>query len=98
MIADIQDKMRYESLGNTGLLVSRLKLKDGSSSGRKLIRDNWIYIQEPDVQVGRLQIFNNWSPYMVADPNTVWLGLEYFCEEVAETAVILLEDRVLGGK
>jgi len=43
--------------------------------------DNWIYIQEPDVRVGRLQVFNNWSPSMVADPNTVWLGLEYFCRE-----------------
>jgi len=43
--------------------------------------DNWIYIQEPDVQVGRLQIFNNWSPYMVADPATVWVGMEYFCNE-----------------
>jgi len=44
-------------------------------------KDNWIYIQEPDVQLGRLQIFNNWSPDLVADPNTVSLGLEYFCTE-----------------
>jgi len=43
------------------------------------IRDNWIYVQEPDVRLGRLQVFNNWSPYLVADPGTVWLGLEYFC-------------------
>jgi protoporphyrinogen oxidase len=43
--------------------------------------DNWIYIQEPDVRIGRLQVFNNWSPAMVADPNTIWLGLEYFCRE-----------------
>jgi protoporphyrinogen oxidase len=41
--------------------------------------DNWIYIQEPDVRIGRLQIFNNWSPALVADPGTIWLGLEYFC-------------------
>jgi protoporphyrinogen oxidase len=44
-------------------------------------KDNWIYIQEPDVRLGRLQIFNNWSPDLVADPNTVSLGLEYFCKE-----------------
>jgi protoporphyrinogen oxidase len=44
-------------------------------------RDNWIYIQEPDVRLGRLQIFNNWSPALVADPDTVSLGLEYFCAE-----------------
>jgi protoporphyrinogen oxidase len=43
--------------------------------------DNWIYIQEPDVKIGRLQVFNNWSPALVADPQTIWLGLEYFCEE-----------------
>jgi hypothetical protein len=43
--------------------------------------DNWIYIQEPHVRIGRLQIFNNWSPDLVADPDRIWLGLEYFCEE-----------------
>ncbi|HUB75795.1 MAG TPA: hypothetical protein VL977_02000, partial [Solirubrobacteraceae bacterium] len=43
--------------------------------------DNWIYVQEPDVKVGRLQIFNNWSPYLVADPETVWIGMEYFANE-----------------
>ena len=43
--------------------------------------DNWIYIQERDVRIGRLQIFNNWSPWLVRDPDTVWLGLEYFCNE-----------------
>jgi protoporphyrinogen oxidase len=43
--------------------------------------DNWIYIQEPGVQVGRVQVFNNWSPYLVAKPGTVWLGLEFFCKE-----------------
>jgi protoporphyrinogen oxidase len=43
--------------------------------------DNWIYVQEHDVKVGRLQIFNNWSPYLVADPDTVWIGMEYFAAE-----------------
>jgi len=33
------------------------------------------------VRIGRLQIFNNWSPSLVADPGTVWLGLEYFCDQ-----------------
>ena len=45
------------------------------------LQDNWIYIQEPGVQVGRVQVFNNWSPYMVADPDKVWLGLEFFCQD-----------------
>jgi protoporphyrinogen oxidase len=43
--------------------------------------DNWIYIQEQEVRIGRLQIFNNWSADLVAEPDHVWLGLEYFCAE-----------------
>jgi protoporphyrinogen oxidase len=71
----------YRDFITVGLLVPRLKLRESGKNGSHLIRDNWIYVQEPDVLVGRLQIFNNWSPYMVADPNTVWLGLEYFCND-----------------
>ena len=67
-----------------GLLVKRMK-PDRHPAGRHspngMPPDNWIYIQEPDVKIGRLQIFNNWSPALVADPNTIWLGLEYFCDE-----------------
>lgn len=77
-IATISEGLRYRDLVTVGLLVKTLKIKDPAAPGR-LIADNWIYIQEPDVAVGRLQIFNNWSPYLVADPSTVWLGLEYFC-------------------
>jgi protoporphyrinogen oxidase len=61
--------------------VDGLKINDTTPQGKKLIGDNWIYIQEPDVLIGRLQIFNNWSPWMVSDPAKVWLGLEYFCNE-----------------
>jgi protoporphyrinogen oxidase len=43
-----------------------------------LIPDNWIYIQENDVKVGRIQFFNNWSPYLVKDMEKVWIGMEYF--------------------
>ena len=47
-----------------------------------IVPDCWIYIQERDVKIGRLQIFNNWSPYLVKDlEQTVWIGLEYFCSE-----------------
>jgi protoporphyrinogen oxidase len=62
-----------------GLLLKKLKVEERDGNGSRPITDNWIYIQEPDVKLGRLQIFNNWSPYMVADPATTWLGLEYFC-------------------
>jgi protoporphyrinogen oxidase len=47
----------------------------------ELFPDNWIYIHEPSVQVGRIQNFKNWSPAMVPDPSKTSLGLEYFCNE-----------------
>jgi protoporphyrinogen oxidase len=78
-VREVAGGLIYRDFLTVGLLVSRLKLKD--SRNGSLIRDNWIYVQESDVKLGRLQIFNNWSPYMVADPDTVWLGLEYFCNE-----------------
>jgi protoporphyrinogen oxidase len=71
-IAQIAADLPYRSLMTAGLLLRSMR-------GRPTPSDNWIYIQEPDVRIGRLQIFNNWSPALVADPRTVWLGLEYFC-------------------
>jgi protoporphyrinogen oxidase len=62
-----------------GLLLRSLLINENTPQGKKLISDNRIYIQEPDVLLGRIQIFNNWSPCMVADPAKVWLGCEYFC-------------------
>jgi protoporphyrinogen oxidase len=77
-VREVAEGLIYRDFITVGLLCRRLKIQDGPGEN---IRDNWIYIQEPDVLVGRLQIFNNWSPYMVADPETVWVGLEYFCNE-----------------
>ncbi|HEX2978572.1 MAG TPA: NAD(P)/FAD-dependent oxidoreductase [Candidatus Babeliales bacterium] len=74
----LSDGLMYRDFITVGLLLKKLKIKEADGG---LIKDNWIYIQEPDVFVGRLQIFNNWSPYMVADPSNVWVGLEYFCNE-----------------
>jgi protoporphyrinogen oxidase len=71
--------LQYRDFLTVGLLCNRLNMHDVTAAGKVPIRDNWIYIQEPDVLVGRLQIFNNWSPYMVADPTKTWIGLEYFC-------------------
>jgi len=77
-VRNIANGLMYRDFITVGLLLKDLKIrnKDGSP-----ITDNWIYIQEPDVKVGRLQVFNNWSPYMVKNPGTVWIGLEYFCNE-----------------
>ena len=75
-IQAISDGLQYRDFITVGLLVDRLLVTEPDGSP---LKDTWIYIQEPDVLVGRLQIFNNWSPYMVADPSKVWIGLEYFC-------------------
>ena len=77
-MAEIAEGLPYRDFVTVGLLVSRLRIVSPDGG---LVPDNWIYIQEPDVRLGRLQIFNNWSPYMVADPDKVWIGLEYFCNE-----------------
>ncbi len=83
-VAKIAKALPYRDFMTVGLLVDRLKIKNQTK--RKtvgdIVPDCWIYIQEREVKLGRLQIFNNWSPYMVKDPqNTVWIGLEYFCNE-----------------
>ena len=83
-IRDISDGLLYRDFITVGLLVNKLKVKEDDDRTDALIRDNWIYIQEPDVLAGRLQIFNNWSPYLIADPSKVWVGVEYFCYETDE--------------
>ena len=77
-VREVSEGLQYRDFITVGVLANRLDVKEADGS---LIRDTWIYIQEPDVLLGRLQIFNNWSPYMVADPSKVWIGLEYFCYE-----------------
>lgn len=76
----IGEGLVYRDFVTIGLLLSEMKIHDATSECR-YPSDNWIYIQDPSVQMGRLQIFNNWSPAMVAEPGTVWVGLEYFCNE-----------------
>lgn len=83
-VLETAEQLPYRDFITVGLLVKRLRIKNETKipTYRNIVPDDWIYIQEPDVRIGRLQIFNNWSPYMVADfEETVWLGLEYFCTE-----------------
>jgi protoporphyrinogen oxidase len=81
VVREVAEGLQFREFIAVGLLLHQLKLRDPGAPLGKLITDNWIYIQEPDVLVGRLQIFNNWSPYLVSDPTKVWLGAEYFCRE-----------------
>jgi protoporphyrinogen oxidase len=69
---EIAAGLEYRDFVIVGLLYRRLA---------RAIPDNWIYVQEPGVKVGRLQFFNNWSPYLVKDTDTAWVGMEYFCSE-----------------
>jgi protoporphyrinogen oxidase len=83
-IARVARRLPYRDFMTVGLLLRRMSVpgkraRDAAPNG--MPPDNWIYVQEPDVKIGRLQVFNNWSPALVADPDTIWLGLEYFCRE-----------------
>ncbi len=83
-ILDIASHLPYRDFVTIGILVDKLKLKNETNIKTlgNIVPDCWIYVQEPDVKVGRIQIFNNWSPYLVEEPEkTVWIGLEYFCNE-----------------
>ena len=73
----------YRDFITVGLLLKKMKIKNETKlpTVNNIVPDNWIYIQERDVKIGRLQVFNNWSPYMVKNQDQVWLGLEYFCQE-----------------
>lgn len=83
-IKKIAQGLPYRDFITVGLLVKKLNLvnKTKMKTLGNIVPDSWIYVQESDVKIGRIQIFNNWSPYMVENPKeTVWIGLEYFCNE-----------------
>lgn len=80
----IANGLPYRDFVTVGLLVDKLSIKNKTDikTLSDIVPDCWIYVQDKGVKLGRIQIFNNWSPYLVKDiRNTVWLGLEYFCNE-----------------
>ncbi len=77
-VVEVAEGLMYRDFITVGLLASKLAVAETDGAP---LKDNWIYIQEPDVVVGRLQIFNNWSPWLVASSGKVWIGLEYFCND-----------------
>ena len=80
-ITTVAENLVYRDFITIGLKLTRLKKTTSSTGALNLLPDTWIYIQESGVKLGRLQVFNNWSPALVQDKDTVWLGLEYFCQE-----------------
>jgi protoporphyrinogen oxidase len=79
-VIDVAEGLAYRDFLIVGILVSKLSV-DEMMNKSEVIKDNWIYIQDKDVKAGRLQIFNNWSPFMVSDSDKIWLGVEYFCND-----------------
>ena len=84
----IAEGLPYRDFVTVGLLCKRLRIKNDDVVANPtlgeppIVPDNWIYVQDPGYKVGRIQVFNNWSPYLVAKPDdTVWIGLEYFTDE-----------------
>lgn len=85
-VGRVAEGLVYRDFMTVGLLLDSLDIDNPARPGTpesklKFVADNWIYVQESDVKLGRIQIFNNWSPYLVADPSKVWIGLEYFVNE-----------------
>ena len=69
-VREVAEGLEYRDFITVGVLMSSLPQK---------LPDTWLYIQERDVKVGRIQLFHNWSPFMVKEQGTYWLGMEYFC-------------------
>lgn len=83
-IVRIANGLPYRDFMTVGILIDKLALENKTKIKTlgNIVPDCWIYVQDPGVKMGRIQIFNNWSPYLTEDPqNRVWMGLEYFCRE-----------------
>ena len=82
--ARIAKGLPYRDYMTLGVLVPKIKLKNKTKlkTVGNIVPDCWVYVQDRRVKMGRFQIYNNWSPYMVKDlEHTVWIGLEYFVNE-----------------
>ena len=81
-VQEVAAGLLYRDFLTVGLLLDRLHVLEKGKAPQAAVRDNWIYVQDAGVRVGRIQIFNNWSPYLAADhENKVWIGLEYFASQ-----------------
>ena len=83
-IARIAKGLPYRDYMTVGVLINHLNLENKTNLKTigNIVPDNWVYVHDRSVEMGRFQIYNNWSPYLVKDlEHTVWMGLEYFCNE-----------------
>ena len=79
-ILTLADNLVYRDFLIVGLVIRKSAGKEGVQTLESL-KDNWIYLQDKGIRAGRVQIFNNWSPFMVEDENMLSIGVEYFCNE-----------------
>ena len=80
----IASGLPYRDYMTVGILTKKLALKNETNIKTlgNIVPDNWVYVHDKSVKMGRFQIYNNWSPYLVKDvEHTAWVGLEYFCNE-----------------
>lgn len=94
-ISKVANGLPYRDFVTVGLLLNKLNIKNNTNIKTlgDIVPDCWIYVQDSDVKFVRIQIFNNWSPYMVKCPdNTVWIGLEYVCDEKDDIWTLSDED------
>ncbi len=97
-VVEVAEGLVYRDFLTVGLLLKKLHVQERGKKAATHVPDNWIYIQEGGVRVGRVQIFNNWSPYMVKDwKHTQWIGLEYFVNEGGDLWVRDDEDLIELG-
>ena len=87
-VLDAANDLRYRDFLIVALIIDR----------SEMFPDNWIYIHDPDVKMGRIQNFKNWSPDMVCDPGKTCLGLEYFCSEGDDLWAMQDEELIELGK
>ncbi len=82
-VAEVATNLPYRDFTLVGLLLKNMKLKNNTKfkTQNNICPDSWLYIQDDFVRMGRIDIVNNWSPYMVKDTSTTLIGLEYFCNE-----------------
>ncbi len=91
---DVARRLAFRDFVTVGVLLEDVRLRE--------LTDNWIYIHDPEVQVGRIQLFRNWSPYMVQTQDAHVLGMEYFCNEtdplwhMSDEAIAALASRELA--
>lgn len=99
-VQQLANGLAYREFIIVGLLIKKAIIDNENDGGP--LKDNWIYLQDNTIKAGRLQIFNNWSPFMVNDPETMWIGVEYFCsasdsfwnkteKEIAQIAMFEME-------